>query len=223
MEYLIGHGLSVTTSANNELGQTDIDKALLALTGFIPIPTEGVTVWERDQERVWLPRDGSIEMIDRDTHLNARPASPSLESGFAQRLLRIVPMAVNPVVFTNGSLVGGWHVENIPQPAKGDIMTGGYQLHVFQHALLPTAIAMVYLQTMGIGQEAWIYMGEFEGAEPELHYIMPLDSTVKVLNGASAFTRAPELDKYAAVGVPPEVLENTLTTAKLKRAAKVPA
>lgn len=224
MEYLIGHGLSITTSADNELEQSGIDQALLALTGYTPLVTEGITVWEKGSERLWLPRHAVEEDLgDIAAFLNARPASPSLEADFTQRLLRVVPMAINPVVFTNGQLVGGWHVENIPQPADGDVMTGGYQSHSCQHTLLSTAIAMVYLQTMGIGQQAWIYIGEHAGAMPELHFIMPLESTLEAVERTPSLTRAPELDKFAAVGVPPETLEEAFKTARLKRAATVPA
>lgn len=223
MEYLIGHGLSIAVSANNELEQSGIDQALLALTGFTPIVTEGITVWGKGTERLWLPRHASEDdLSDIGEYVNARPASPSLEADFTQRLLRLVPMAINPVVFTNGQLVGGWHVENIPQPADGDVMTGGYQLHSCQHTLLPTAIAMVYLQTMGIGQQAWIYTGNHEGARPELHFIMPLESTLAIVEQTTAFSRAEELDKFAAVGVPPETLQEAFTTAMLKRAAALP-
>lgn len=223
MEYIIGKGVSVFTRDSNELDQGYINLALFTLTGFTPIKTNGVTVWERGTERYWTPADPHIEDVDSiSEHLNARVMVPSQDASFTQRLLRLVPMVVNPIVFLDGRLVGGWHVESNPEPSTGDIMTNGYQSHAYQDTVLPMAIAMVYLQAQGLGQQAWVYVGEHDSAEPELHYVVPLDRNLALLENTPAFIRAPDLDKYAVVGPPAELVEEAFTTAKLKLAARVP-
>ena len=219
MLYQICEGMSVSTSPDNRLEQPDIDRALLALTGFKPTLVSGRMAWARGVVRYWLPGEGDseadIEALSAD--LNARPLSPALDMEFAQMLLRITPMVITPVVTLKGQLVGEWHVENNPIPATGDVMTNGHQLHSYRHATLPVAIAMVFLQTQGIGQQAWIYIGERETDEPELHYVMPTDDVTEKLNGVETFIRADTLDQFAATGIPPHVLADEFEKARLKR------
>ncbi|EJY4260745.1 TPA: hypothetical protein MNC23_005510 [Citrobacter freundii] len=223
MEYIIGKGVSVFTLDGNEIDQNNIDLALFTLTGFTPINTNGVTVWERGSERYWTPPDTQIEDADSiSEHLNAKVMVPSQDASFAQRLLRLVPMVVNPIVFIEGRLVGGWQVENNPEPSTGDIMTNGHQSHSYQDTVLPMAIAMVFLQVQGLGQQAWVYIGEHDAAQPELHYVVPHPRTLALLESTPAFIRAPELDKFAVVGPSPDLIQEAFTTAKLKQAALVP-
>jgi hypothetical protein len=219
MLYQIYEGMSVSTSPDNRLEQPDIDRALLALTGFKPTLVSGRMAWARGVLRYWLPGEGDseadIEALSAD--LNARPLSPALDMEFAQMLLRSTPMVITPVVTLKGQLVGEWHVENNPIPATGDVMTNGHQLHSYRHETLPVAIAMVFLQTQGIGQQAWIYIGERETDEPELHYVMPTDDVTEKLNGVETFIRADTLDQFAATGVPSHVLADEFEKAGLKR------
>lgn len=218
MEYQICKGMSISV-LDAEILQPDIDRALLALTGFEPSLMLGEVVWIRGELRYWLPREDynehDIEVLSAD--LNATAISPALDSAFSQSLLRITPMMISPVVFQNNRLMGEWHVENNPQPSRGDIQTNGHQLHQYQHQSLPLAISMVFLQAQGIGQNAWIYIGERASDEPELHYIMPTESTSERLGSAPCFFRAPALDKFAATGVPVEILAEEFEKARLKR------
>ncbi len=214
MVYQICEGMSISTSPDNQLAQPDIDRALLALTGFKPELVGAQIVWSRGTVRYWLPDEGEsaadIEALSAD--LNAQAFSPALDIEFAHALLRRTPMLVAGVVKW-----GEWYVENIPQPAIGDIMTNGHQLHSYRHASLPVAIAMVFLQTQGIGQQAWIYIGERETDEPELHYIMPTDDVTEKLNGVETFVRAEALDRFAAIGLASDVLADEFEKARLKR------
>lgn len=224
MQYLIGKGMSISVDDNSVIDQNSINQALFILTGFTPINTGGFTVWENGRERYWAPSDAPDEDIEAITEeLNAKAIVPSLDADFAQRLLRLVPMAINPIVLVNGRLIGGWQVESNPMPSDGDIMTNGHQSHSYQHTVLPMAIAMVFLQAQGIGQQAWIYTGEHDTATPELHYVVPLDSNLKVLENTPTFIRAPDLDQFAAVGVPLAAWEDALTTGLLTKAARTPA
>lgn len=219
MLYQICEGMGVTTSPDNQLEQPGIDRALLALIGFKPELVEAQIVWVRGAVRYWLPNDeeseADIEALSAD--LNAEPISPALDMDFAQELLRSVPMVITPVVTLKGKLIGEWFVESNPVPATGDIMTNGHQLHSYRHQHLPVAIAMVFLQSRGIGQQAWIYIGERDNDEPELHYIMPTIEATERLNGADTFIRSEALDQFAAIGIPPEVLADEFEKARLKR------
>ncbi len=220
MKYRICEDMSITTGPGNELGNTEIDTALLALSGFRPEPVDEHTVWVNSHLRYWVPGEQTQEEMNAiSAVLNAHPINPSLDTDFAQRLLRLIPMVIAPVVTHKGKLVGEWYVENNPLPARGDIMSNGHQLHTYQHQLLSVAVAMVFLQTKGIGQQAWIYLGENESAEPEVHYVAPVAENLALLDSAPSFVRSPELDEYAAVGVPPEVLKDAFEIAQLKRIA----
>ena len=170
--------------------------------------------------RYWVPGEHTPEEINAiSAVLNAHPIKPSLDTDFAQWLLRQIPMIIAPVVTHKGKLVGEWYVESNPLPARGDIMSNGHQLHTYQHSILPVAVAMVFLQTKGIGQQAWIYLGEHENAELELHYVSPVEENLAMPEGEPTFVRAAALDEYAAVGAPPEVMKDAFETAKLKRIA----
>lgn len=214
MVYQICEGMSISTSPDNQLAQPDIDRALLALTGFKPELVGTQIVWSRGTVRYWLPDESKsaadIEALSAD--LNAQAFSPALDIEFAHALLRRTPMLVAGVVKW-----GEWYVENIPQPAIGDIMTNGHQLHSYQHVHLAVAIAMVFLQAQGIGQQAWIYIGERESDEPELHYVMPTTKATEILNGAKTFIRAEALDQFAATGIPSDLLADEFEKARLKR------
>lgn len=214
MQYQICEGMSVSTSPDNQLEQPDIDRALLALTGFKSTLSSGRVVWVRGVLRYWLPgeddSEADIEALSAD--LNAQAFSPALDIEFAYDLLRRTPMLVAGVVKR-----GEWYVESVPRPAVGDIMTNGHQLHSYQHVYLPVAIAMVFLQAQGIGQQAWIYIGERESDEPELHYVMPTTKATELLNGAETFIRAEALDQFAATGIPSDILADEFEKARLKR------
>lgn len=214
MLYQICEGMSVSTSDDNQLSQPDIDRALLALTGFKPTMISGRIVWARDAVRYWLPEtdDGEADIEALSADLNAQAISPALDIEFSLMLRRRMPMEITAVTKR-----GEWHAENNPPPATGDIMTNGHQLHGYQHLHLSVAVAMVYLQSQGIGQQAWIYIGEREDAEPELHFIMPTEEATASLDGAVNFIRAQALDFFAATGIPADVLADEFEKAKLKR------
>lgn len=193
MEYIIGKGVSVFTLDGNEIDQNNIDLALFTLTGFTPINTNGVTVWERGSERYWTPPDTQIEDVDSiSEHLNAKVMVPSQDASFAQRLLRLVPMVVNPIVFIEGRLVGGWQVENNPEPSTGDIMTNGHQSHSYQTPFYPWLLQWCFCRYRGWANKPGLYRGArcraagatLRGPSPAYHGIVGKHTCIHPRAGA---------------------------------------
>lgn len=231
-KYIISKTTAIEVNEKNEIRPEDLEIALVASLGFEPQEVEGVTVWANKKERFWLihqhelPEDAAkrqeaITAINDKT--GALPLAPTLDKSFAQLLMRQMSMNVTGEVFVDGSLTGVWRVETVspymPYNAKlHGILTGKLQHVSVAHASLPLAVCVLFLQALGVGQHAYVYIPDGAEAEPQLIYItVQNEQALKEMAPETSLFRMEGLDKYAVVGLDADMVKEAIEKAELLR------
>lgn len=231
-KYIISGKTTIELNEKNEIRPEDIEIALVAALGFEPQDAEGVTVWANKDERFWLlhqqdlpqddaERNQAITAINQKT--GAHPLAPTLDNSFSQVLMRQLPMSVTGEAFVAGSLTGQWRVENItrhnPYDVKSHgILTGKLQPMSYAHTSLPLAISILFLQAIGVGQRAYVYIADSAESDPQLLYVTAENEKgLKQLVPETSLFRMESLDKYAVVGLEEDLVKNAIEKAQLQR------
>lgn len=231
-KYIFSPKVSIKLQENSTVQPDDLEVALIAAVGYEPEDVDGVRVWSNGRERFWLAsevalpqneteRKAAVEDVNQKT--NARPIVPSMDLAFSQRLMRLVPMAITPETFVNGSLSGHWRVDHVSRFNPYDINSHGITSGKLQpvdvrSTSLPLAVGLLFLSVIGFGQVAYIFLPDNESQEPQLIYLTPANEE-RVLSSipATMLFRAEGLDKYAIVGADPDMVRDAVETAKLRR------
>lgn len=230
--YIISNTTAIEVDEKNVISPDNLEIALVAALGFEPQDVEGVTVWANGNERFWLlhqqelPDDATsyqeaAKAISEKT--GAQPLAPTQDYGFAQLLMRQMPMSVTGEAFVNGSLAGLWRAETV-----GNYMPYNVQWHGFptgrqqpisvSHTSLPLAIGILFLQVLGVGQHAYVHIPDGAEAEPQLFYVtIENEKRLKeVIQEANLF-RMEGLDKFAVIGLDDDMLKEAIEKAQLQR------
>ncbi|MGC0875126.1 hypothetical protein WKG92_19820 [Pantoea agglomerans] len=231
-KYIFSPKVSIKLQENSTVQPDDLEVALIAAVGYEPEDVDGIRVWSNGRERFWLAsevalpqneteRKAAVEDVNQKT--NARPIVPSMDLAFSQRLMRLVPMAITPETFVNGSLSGHWRVDHVSRFNPYDInshgiISGKLQPVDVRSTSLPLAVGLLFLSVIGFGQVAYIFLPDNESQEPQLIYLTPANEE-RVLSSipATMLFRAEGLDKYAIVGADPDMVRDAVETAKLRR------
>jgi len=231
-KYIISKSTTIELNEKNEIRTEDIDITLLASLGFEPENVEGVTVWLNKNDRFWLlneqnlpnddaEREKAIAAINQMT--NAQPLSPALDLSFSQVLMRQIPMNVTGEAFVSGSLTGQWRAETITLHNPYDvnahgILAGKMQPMSFAHPSLSVAVAILFLQALGVGQRAYVYIPDRAESQPQLLYVTAQNEKgLKDLVPEICLYRMENLDKYAVIGLDQDMVQDACEKAQLQR------
>ena len=231
-QYIISKTTAIEVNEKNEIRPEDLEIALVAALGFEPQKVEGVTVWANKNERFWLlhsqelPEDAAkrqeaVEAINEKTA--AMPLAPTLDKSFAQLLMRQMSMNVTGEAFVDGSLTGMWRVETVspymPHNTKlHGVLTGRLQHVSVSLTSLPLAVCVLFLQALGVGQHAYVYIPDGAEAEPQLLYItVQNEKALKEMAPETNLFRMEGLDKFAVVGLDADMVKEAIEKAQLQR------
>ncbi|WP_039661220.1 hypothetical protein [Pantoea sp. MBLJ3] len=232
-KYIISKTTTIELNEKGEIRPEDLEAALVAALGFEPQEIEGVTVWGNKNERYWLihsqelpedeaSRQEAVKAINEKT--GALPLAPAQDKSFAQLLMRQISMNVTGEAFVDGSLTGLWRVETIspymPYNVKlhGGILTGRLQPVSVSQTSLPLAVCLLFLQALGVGQRAYVFIPDGAEAEPQLIYITAEnEKTLKEVAPETNLFRMEGLDKYAVVGLDADMVKEAIEKAELLR------
>lgn len=231
-QYIISKTTAIEVNEKNEIRPEDLEIALVAALGFEPQEVEGVTVWANKNERFWLlhsqelPEDAAkrqeaVDAINEKT--GALPLAPTLDKSFAQLLMRQMSMNVTGEAFVDGSLTGVWRVETVspymPHNTKlHGVLTGRLQHVSVSLTSLPLAVCVLFLQALGVGQHAYVYIPDGAEAEPQLLYItVQNEKALKEMAPETNLFRMEGLDKFAVVGLDADMVKEAIEKAQLQR------
>jgi len=231
-KYIISKTTTIEVSEKNEIRPEDLEIALIAALGFEPQEVEGITVWANKNERFWLlqqqelPQDATkrqeaIAAVNEKT--GAQPIVPTMDKSFAQLLMRQMSMNITGEAFIDGSLAGKWRVETVSPYKPYDvklhgILTGKLQPVSVSHTSLPLAVCVLFLQALGVGQHAYVYIPDGAEAEPQLIYItVENEKALKEIAPETSLFRMEGLDKYAVVGLDADMVKEAIEKAQLQR------
>lgn len=230
--YIINKETAIELNDKGEILPQDVEIALLGALGFEPQNIEGVTVWINKNDRFWLlhqqelpedaaSRQDAVNSINEKT--GALPLAPTLDNSFAQLLMRQIAMNATGEAFVDGSLAGSWRVETISRFRPYDVklhglLAGKLQPMSVSHPSLPLAVCLLFLQAIGVGQRAYVYIPDGAEAEPQLLYITPENEIgLKQLVPETNLFRVEGLDKYAVVGLDEDMVKEATEKAQLQR------
>lgn len=158
--------------------------------------------------------------LDKDTvarHANTygiQPLMPLQSPEFAQLMMTIFPCVITPIISHGGSLRGLWRVESLSGWNAANLMQSGirYGQDEYVETLsesLPEAIGLNALSRVGIGKQAYFYYPDMRTEDGELVFMG--QATINTIQMDSHFmlhlVKAPELDAYAMMQAPEEVIE----------------
>ncbi|KKB02652.1 hypothetical protein [Pantoea anthophila] len=230
--YIISKSTAIEVDENNVISPEDLEIALVAALGFEPQDVEGVTVWTNGNERFWLlhqqelPDDATsyqeaAKAITEKT--GAQPLAPTQDNGFAQLLMRQMPMNVTGEAFVGGSLAGVWRVETVSQYMPYNVerhgfLTGKQQPVSVSHGSLPLAVSILFLQALGVGQHAYVFIPDGAEAEPQLFYVtVQNEKLLKEVMPETSLFRMEGLDRFAVVGLDADIVKEAIEKAQLQR------
>lgn len=169
---------------------------------------------ERETRFIPLKVDGeSVERHARTYGLN--PLVPMQSNEFAQMLMTMFPCVPTAIPSRGGALCGLWHVESLTGWQGADIQrTGvryGHNEYIETYSLsLPEAICLNVLSRVGIGKRAYLYYPDMSVENGELVYMG--EKTIQTIKADPEFilhlVAAPDLDAWAMLGAPEDVLED---------------
>jgi len=231
-QYIISKTTAIEVNEKNEIGPANLEIALVAALGFEPQEVEDVTVWVNKDERYWLlhsqelPEDAAkrqeaVDAINEKT--GALPLAPTMDKSFAQLLMRQMSMNITGEAFVDGSLTGAWRVETVspymPHNAQlHGVLTGRLQHVSVVHTSLPLAVCVLFLQALGVGQHAYVYIPDGAEAEPQLIYItVQNEKALKEMAPETNLFRMEGLDKFAVVGLDADMVKEAIEKAQLQR------
>lgn len=231
-KYIISKTTAIELNEKGEIRPEDLEAALVAALGFEPQEIEGVTVWVNKNERFWLihsqelpedeaSRQEAVKVINDKT--GALPLAPTLDKSFAQLLMRQISMNVTGEAFVGGSLAGLWRVETISPYMPYNvqvhgILTGRLQPVSVSHTSLPLAVCLLFLQALGVGQRAYVFIPDGAEPEPQLIYITAEnEKALKEVAPETNLFRMEGLDKYAVVGLDADMVKEAIEKAELLR------
>lgn len=234
--YIISKSTAIEVDEKNVISPEDLEIALVAALGYEPQDVEGVTVWTNGNERFWLlhqqklPDDATsyqeaAKAISEKT--GALPLAPTQDYGFAQLLMRQVPMSVTGEAFADGSLAGLWRVETIGNYMPYDMQrhgfpTGRQQPVSVSHGSLPLAISILFLQVLGVGQHAYVCIPDGAEAEPQLFYVtVQNEKRLKEVIPETNLFRMEGLDRFAVIGLDDDTLKEAIEKAQLQRTIRL--
>lgn len=233
-KYILSSETSIELNEKGEISPGDLEIALLATMGFKPKDVEGVTVWshDNDDKSFWLAHEQSLPADDGEREeavkaVNEKTGAsllmPSMDRSFAQHLMGQLPMNITGEAFVAGSLTGQWRVENITRFNPYNVQAHGLLVNKLQPVSsvaqsLPLAVAMLFLQVLGVGQRAYVLFPYGAEAQGELVYLTAENekTMLEIVPEIDRF-RMEGLDKYAVVGMEQDLVKEAIEKAQLLR------
>ena len=232
--YRLRNGLVVEIEPDMSLPLVTIERTVMAYFGFDEelLLEEGIAIWrhgETGKRMFFTVRDKEYsqdELIKLAQTYHCPPIGLFDNYSFAQRLIGELQLAVTPVIFRNGSLLGIWRVERISNYKPFDraingIITGVNQPVSCENENLLLAVYATACRVIGLAKQAFIHFpngaegsAEIIACDFEFTWMLReyLDQTV---------FRAEELDMYITSTIPDDVRAEAIATARAKCRAAI--
>ena len=234
ISYRLRNGLVVEIEPDMSLPLVTIERTVMAYFGFDEelLLEEGIAIWrdgETGKRMFFTVRDKEYsrdELIKLAQTYQCPPIDLFNNDSFAQRLIGELRLAVTPVIFRNGSLLGKWRVERISNYKPFDraingIITGVNQPVSCENENLLLAVYATACRVIGLAKQAFIHFPN--GAEGEAEIIAcDFEFTWMVAEAIDkTLFRAEELDQYITSFLPDDVKAEAIATARAKCRAAI--
>jgi hypothetical protein len=167
-----------------------------------------------EEQSCFIPESSDMAVIGQHANTYGLMAIMPLGSlDFAQAMLQSFPCVITPIISQGGALRGVWVVESVTGWMAADVTRSGVRTGVEEYTVtesknLPEAICLNVLQRIGMGKKAYMYYPEMTVDKGELMFLS--DRTLNLVSQDKEFmarmVAVPELDAYAVIGVPDDIL-----------------
>lgn len=219
--YMISGKHSIESDEEGNFAPFALNLALAHVAGWeinnmTPLDDVLITKTGPDGSEVtrFIPQNNdSLTIYKHANTYGVEPFIPLQSPEFAQELMTYFPCVITPIVSHGGALRGLWKVESLSGWEAANIATAGLRYGTNEYvdtlsASLPEAIGLNVLSRAGIGKQAFFYYPDMSHEEGELVYMG--QRSIEMVKMDPDFllhiVAAPELDKYAMIPAPEDVI-----------------
>lgn len=221
MNYYISPKHQIESNEDGDFTMSDLAIALAHVAGWQlheKTPLDDAIMVRTNQkgerETVFIPSTNNQDEIERHAKTyGLNPLMPFMSAHFAQDLMTNFPCVITPVISQGGALHGLWKVESLSGWRAADMQYSGVRFGVDEYVesvsvSLPEAIGLNVLNRIGIGKRAYFYYPEMNTENGDLIFMG--ERARQAIERDSLFmlhiVPAPELDAYAMISAPEEVI-----------------